>query len=158
MKPWVWIAGCAVAGCVGGLAWPPPPIPRVEKKVSSWTLPALPSRAPAAEDLSASGLNNIRWEGDQSGSNDANAVWRFAGVATGATTVALIDVKGAKELARHVVGSTLPDGSRIVAITRDSISSDHGTCRRSYALYQTQSADTSPECHSAAAATGKERK
>lgn len=155
MKPWMWIAGCAVAGCLIGMAWPPPPVPPAGKQSSAWALPTPPARAPTPEDLSASGLNSIRWDGDRTAGADVDTVWRFAGVATGASAVALIDIKGAKELSRYPIGSALPDGSRLVGITRDSITSEQGACRRSYALYQPQSADTSPECNSTASANGK---
>lgn len=158
MKPWMLIAGCAVAGCVGGLAWPPPPIPRAEKQSSAWVLPSPPPRAPSSEDLSTSGLSAIRWDGDRTGAAEGDAVWRFAGIATGTAAVALIDIKGTKELGRYPVGSALPDGSKLSGITRDSITSEQGACRRSYALYHTQTVEASPECGSTAAAKEKESK
>lgn len=139
---------CALVGLVGGLAWPPPPIPRSQLQEPEWTLPSTEQvkrySAEAYESTVA-----IRWNGESTQSDTgANNQWVFSGTLSTPAPVALITLPN--DPPRHVrVEEPLPDGSKLVSVNDDKITTRAGTCERVYQLHRLEAVQASPGCSAA---------
>lgn len=142
-------AAGAVIGTLAGAAWPPPPIPRDQLQEPAWNLPSSEYVARfSANDYESA--TTIRWTGQASASAEAAEAtdWGLAGIL--ATPEPLILVTRTGQAAQHVrIGETLPDGSTLLMVEDDKITTRSGPCERVYQLHRRQAVDVSEGCTAA---------
>lgn len=167
------ISGCVLIGLVLGAAWPPPPIPRSRAAEAEWTLPTSAQLARYSPEDSSQVTRAARWGGEGGGPTGTRGNWRLAGFVNDPEPAALILPQAATAAIpsgggtrrapraggasappapaeRAIPGDALPDGSRLIAIEGDTITTELDGCRLVYQLYRPQPVSASPACTEAA--------
>lgn len=83
----------------------------------------------------------LRWTGDAAGVEAGSSTaeqWQLVGIADGEQPMALFIGSADKALIRLTVGETLPDGTVITDVGRDSTTVERAGCRRTLALFSLQ--------------------
>ena len=142
------LAGSAVGMLVGALI--PAPSTTVEPSDgSSWALPSNEVLDRKNEKASALISSGAFW-GDRAGQSGAQGVktasWQLTGIIAEPEFVALISVPGANKTTAANVGTTLPDGSKVVAIGVEGLEYERDGCRYERALYKPNQGQESGEC------------
>lgn len=140
MKRWHWfLVVLCVGGFLAGMAWPPPPIETSREDSANWALPsaALMSRHSPEVFTQA---RSVRWQADPGAGVDpetaARPQWRLAGLLETPEAHAIVLETGAGQAASTLrAGDALPDGSRLVEISGNTITVESGDCRRTYKMH-----------------------
>ncbi len=168
---YLWLALSAAAGLVLGIAWPPPPIPRAQAEAGEWLLPEASSLARHSNTDMTEVTRAMRWNGEAIGVTPGmRGNWRLAGFVNDPNPAALImpqstnatparpappprrpgGTQGASaampQAQRVVPGDLLPDGSKLVAIEGDTITTELDGCQLVYQLYRTTSTSAPTAC------------
>lgn len=137
-----WLAAALVAGLVAGVAWPPPPIPRATlASAETWQLPSPAELArfdPATVEQVRAGVS---WLGETPDAVEsaAQGPWKLAGIVFSPEPLALVQPASGK-LQELPVGSTLPDGSTLVRLDADGMTTERDGCQQLYQLHRGQPA------------------
>jgi len=141
-------AGVLVAGLVAGAAWPPPPLPRTNANAETWNAPD-PALERVPREL-ADAMNRLRWAGDaqQGDGEGGRQPWRLAGIVHTPQKLALIVAGEKKNLQNQRLepGASLPDGSRLVSIGRDTILVEAEGCQRTFQVHRREPVSSSGQC------------
>jgi len=161
---------CGLAGLILGAVWPPPPIPRARTAATEWALPDPAQLARHSADDVSQITRAVRWSGESGAEGGARVSWRLAGFVNDPEVAALImpqarpappPAPGTRrnpapggapaggaiaQAERAVAGDTLPDGSKLVAIEGDTITTELDGCRLVYQLYRPEPVSASPTC------------
>lgn len=144
----LWAFGCCLAGLIAGIAWPPPPIPRTSAEAGEWALPSDEALSRYSGEAFQQAQSTVRWDAKGTVSPDsAESRWRLAGLLNDPSPVALI-LTGEKpsKLQRIMPGGTLPDGSRLMKIDNDKITTQQDSCELVYQLYRQAPISASATC------------
>lgn len=144
----LWTIGCCLAGLIAGIAWPPPPIPRTSAEAGEWALPSEEALSRYSGETFQQAQSVARWDEQGTVSPDSSeSRWRLAGLLNDPSPVALI-LAGDKptKLQRIMPGGLLPDGSRLMKIDNDKITTQQDSCELVYQLYRPIPISASPTC------------
>lgn len=113
---------------------------------AQWSLPTEASleRSSAAQVTEA---RMVRWVGDAAGGGDGGTLsqsWTLRGLLR-PEGVALVQSGSDPQITRVEIDGILPDGSRLVAVERDSVSVERDGCRTRHPLYLDPTAEKSSD-------------
>lgn len=143
--------GCALtAGLIIGIAWPPATPSPSKALQGEWSLPnqdAISRHNP--RDL-ATVTADIKWGSEAKAGNDKVATagaWRLVGILRDSGLTALVMPPDAStEATRVAIGETLPDGSTLVAIKGDTVTTENHSCRTTYQMFLPAPVNQSDGC------------
>lgn len=149
---WLYLAGAAALGILGGAAWPPPPLPKMIDSANAWSLPPADSIARHVPQDMAAVTNNMRWNGSSGGMPGDNSSWRLAGTVNEAGPAILVMTKDNPAKAqRFAIGERLPDGSILQSVDGDRALTRRDNCITTYQLFHAEAVERSDGCEEPAA-------
>ena len=143
----LFLAISLIVGLAAGAALPPPPLPKLKQDNDPWVLPSsaeLQRHIP--NDMDAV-TRSVRWNGDLGGTASERNTWRLAGIVNKNGLAALIITTDKPDAPLRVrVDGTLPDGSLMQSISRDSITTKLDACIKTFQLLQAEPVEVTGEC------------
>lgn len=136
-----------VGGALGWFRPLPDPANSTDAVASSdWQIPSRESLERSSASLLAQ-ARTLKWQGDHSASNDdaLRKDWTLKAILPAENAV-LLQVGKDALISRVEVGATLPDGSNLVAVRGDTVTTELDGCRLDRHLYPRASDSDSPEC------------
>lgn len=131
---------CALAaGLTIGVAWPPASSTQSKISKSKWSLPGPDTITRHNPRDMAAVTATVTWGNDSKAGGDKIAApgsWRLVGILRDSGLTALImPANATTEATRVAIGESLPDGSKLVAIEGDTVSTEHDSCRTTYQMF-----------------------
>lgn len=135
----LYLVSALVAGLIIGAAWPPATSSQNKAAKGEWRLPGADTITRHNPRDMAAVTAGVRWGGEGKASGDkvvTPGTWRLVGILRDDGLTALVMPPDAStEATRVAIGDTLPDGSKLVAIKGDTISTENDSCRTTYQMF-----------------------
>lgn len=146
----IWLGGVLglALGSMVGLFLPIRAPAPVKATPVQWSLPSLASTRPYTEAAGNSVRGAAFWGADTQAADRRRpqATWKLRAIVTRPTARIAVATGGKNETVWVRMGGTLPDGSRLVALDRDTAWTERAGCRSPHALYPLPGDQESDPC------------
>lgn len=135
----IYFACALVAGLILGVVWPSQSASIEKSSNVEWRLPGQDTITRYKPKDLATVTADVKWGNEAVAGGEKVAApgsWRLVGILRDAGLTALIMPPAATaEATRVAIGDTLPDGSKLIAIERDTVTTENHSCRTTYQMF-----------------------
>ena len=146
----MWLGGALglLLGSLVGVFLPIRAPAPVRASPADWSLPSLASTRPYTEAAGASVRGAAFWGADTEAADRRRpqATWKLRAIVTRPTARIAVTSSGKNDTVWVRMGGTLPDGSVLVALDRDTAWTQRAGCRSPHALYPLPGDEGSDPC------------